>query len=232
MSRILLIEDEIGIGMTIKDRLSSEGHGVEIAEDGVAGYERASAGGIDLIVLDLMLPKKGGLEICRDMRRAGIFTPVLMLTAKGQLMDRVKGLRTGADDYLVKPFEMLELVARIEALLRRERLKAEADEGKLYEFGDVRVDSRQAAVFRAGQKLQLSAKEYLLLLYFVRHPQQALSRDRLLREVWKYRAELSTRTVDVHVGWLRQKIEQDSANPRWIVTRHGIGYIFDPEQEI
>ena len=138
MSRILLIEDEVGIRMTIEDRLKAEGYEVEVAEDGVNGYERACAGGIDLVVLDLMLPKKPGLDICRDLRGAGIVTPVLMLTAKGQVMDRVKGLRTGADDYLVKPFQMLELVARIEALLRRDRIKGGASEAKLYAFGDVR----------------------------------------------------------------------------------------------
>ena len=229
MSRILIIEDEIGIRMTIEDRLKSEGYDVEVAEDGAGGYDRACAGGIDLVVLDLMLPKKDGLDICRDLRSAGIVTPVLMLTAKGQVMDRVKGLRTGADDYLVKPFQMLELVARVEALLRRDRIKGGASEAKGYEIGDVQVDSKQAAVIRGDENLQLSAKEYQLLLYFVQHPQQALSRDRLLREVWKYQAELSTRTVDVHVGWLRQKIEDDSRNPRWIITRHGIGYIFDPK---
>ena len=225
MSRILLVEDEVGIRLTIEDRLRTDGFDVEIATDGLAGYDRACRGGIDLIVLDLMLPKKGGLDVCRDLRGAGIVTPVLMLTARGQVMDRVKGLRTGADDYLVKPFQMLELVARIEALLRRDRIKGGVSEAKIYTFGEIRVDAKQAAVFQGDEQLQLSAKEYQLLLYFVQHPRQALSRDRLLREVWKYQAELSTRTVDVHVGWLRQKVEEDSRNPRWIVTRHGIGYI-------
>ena len=229
MSRILLVEDEVGIRMTVRDRLQAEGYEVETAEDGQAGYKRASQGGIDLIVLDLMLPRKPGLEICRDLREDGIATPVLMLTAKGQLMDRVEGLRTGADDYLVKPFEMLELVARIEAILRRDRMKAGAGTGAIHRFGGVRLDAKQAAVFRNGKQLQLSAKEYQLLLYFVQHPRETLTRDVLLREVWKYRAGLSTRTVDVHVGWLRQKIEADPKKPAWIVTRHGIGYIFDPE---
>lgn len=229
MSRILLIEDEVGIRITVRDRLEAEGHEVETAEDGLEGYERALRGGLDLIVLDLMLPKKPGLEVCRDLRQNDIPTPVLMLTAKGQLMDRVEGLRTGADDYLVKPFEMLELVARIEAILRRERMSS-AEAAGIYRFGDIRVDAKQAAVFRAGVQLQLSAKEYHLLLYFVEHPLETLTRDVLLREVWNYRVELSTRTVDVHVGWLRQKIEAEPRNPRWIVTRHGLGYIFHPEQ--
>ena len=229
MSRVLLIEDEVGIRMTVQDRLEAEGYDIETAADGQEGYERALLGGIDLIVLDLMLPGKPGLDVCRDLRADGIPTPVLMLTAKGQLEDRVAGLRTGADDYLVKPFEMLELVARIEAMLRRDKMKGNSGTGGIYRFGDVRLDARQAAVFRRGKQLQLSAKEYQLLLYFVRHRREALTRDVLLQKVWKYRVGLSTRTVDVHVGWLRQKIEEEPRRPRWIVTRHGIGYIFDPE---
>ena len=229
MPQILLVEDEVGIRMTVQDRLVAEGYEVETAADGRAGFERARQGGIDLIVLDLMLPGKPGLEVCRDLRSEGIPTPVLMLTAKVQLMDRVEGLRTGADDYLVKPFEMLELLARVEAILRRDRMKGGTETATIHRFGDVRLDAKQAAVFRNGKQMQLSAKEYQLLLYFVRHPRETLTRDVLLREVWKYRAGLSTRTVDVHVGWLRQKIEADPKKPRWIVTRHGIGYIFDPE---
>ena len=229
MSRVLLIEDEVGIRVTVQDRLEAEGYDIETAADGQEGYERALLGGIDLIVLDLMLPGKPGLDVCRDLRADGIPTPVLMLTAKGQLEDRVAGLRTGADDYLVKPFEMLELVARIEAMLRRDKMKGNSGTGGIYRFGEVRLDARQAAVFRRGKQLQLSAKEYQLLLYFVRHRREALTRDVLLQKVWKYRVGLSTRTVDVHVGWLRQKIEEEPRKPRWIVTRHGIGYIFDPE---
>ena len=229
MAKVLLIEDEVGIRMTVGDRLRSEGYEVQEAADGLAGYECGCRGGVDLIVLDLMLPNKPGLEVCRDLRAEGISTPLLMLTAKGQVMDKVKGLRTGADDYVVKPFEMMELLARIEALLRRDRITAARAELQTYRFGDVRVDAKQAAVFRNGEQLQLSAKEYHLLLYFVQHPRRTLSRDELLCEVWKYRAGLSTRTVDVHVGWLRQKVEKNSRKPRWIVTRHGLGYIFDPE---
>ncbi len=229
MPRVLLIEDEVGIRITVEDRLRAEGYEVETAEDGLRGYERALAGGVDLIVLDLMLPKKPGLEVCKQLRDKGVATPLLMLTAKGQLTDRVKGLRTGADDYLVKPFEMLELVARVEAILRRDRASAGSSRNRTFRFGDTVVDAIQSAVFRDGNRLQLSAKEFQLLLYFVRHPRETLTRDVLLREVWKYRAGLSTRTVDVHVGWLRHKIEEDPKKPRWIVTRHGLGYIFDPE---
>ena len=229
MARVLLIEDEAGIRITVEDRLRAEGHQVETAEDGLHGYERAREGGIDAIVLDLMLPKKPGIEVCEDLRKEGITTPVLMLTAKGQLTDRVKGLRTGADDYVVKPFEMLELVARVEALLRRDLMSSGAGSAQTYRFGDTVVDVKQSAAFRNGTRLKISAKEYQLLLYFVQHPRQTLTRDVLLREVWQYRSGLSTRTVDVHVGWLRQKVEEDPKSPRWIVTRHGLGYIFDPD---
>ncbi|MDE0102073.1 MAG: response regulator transcription factor [Bryobacterales bacterium] len=230
MAHLLLIEDEVGIQVTIEDRLRSEGYSVESVADGRAGLERASGGGIDLIVLDRMLPSLGGLQICKELRSAGIATPVLMLTAKGQLTDRVSGLRAGADDYLVKPFQMEELVARIEALLRRDRMRATAHSPPEYRFGEIRISPKEASVFRSGQRLQLSAKEYQLLLYLVQNPRRVLSRKELLREVWQYRAEISTRTVDVHVGWLRQKVELDPRRPRWIVTRHGIGYIFDPTE--
>ncbi len=227
VERILLIEDEVGLRMTVEDRLRAEGYQLQTAADGLYGYELALEGESDLIVLDLMLPKKHGLDICRDLRERGIPTPVLMLTARGQLTDRVRGLKLGADDYLVKPFEMVELLARIDAILRRERLHSRGAR-QTYEFGDAIVDLRQSAVFKGGRRLRISAKEFDLLLYFIRHRRQTLSRDNLLCNVWHYKTGLSTRTVDVHVGSLRQKIEEDPTEPRWIVTRHGIGYIFDP----
>lgn len=227
--RVLIVEDEAGIRLTLADRLRSEGYAVETVADGQAAYERAGEGGLDLIVLDWMLPGRPGLDVCRNLRDDGVSTPVLMLTAKGQLADRVNGLRGGADDYLVKPFEMPELLARVEAVLRRSKIQDDADDSAVYRFGEFRVDAKQSAAFRNGKQIQLSSKEYQLLLYFVQHRRKALSRKVLLREVWQYQATLTTRTVDVHVGWLRQKIEQDPRTPRWIVTRHGVGYIFDPE---
>jgi len=228
-ARVLIVEDEAGIRLTLADRLRSEGYAVETVTDGQAGYERANEGGLDLILLDWMLPGKPGIEVCRDLREDGVSTPVLMLTAKGQLDDRVNGLRTGADDYLVKPFEMPELLARVDAVLRRSKTPIDASDRLEYRFGEFRVDAQQSAVFRNGTQLALSLKEYQLLLYFVLHRRKALSRTVLLREVWNYQATLTTRTVDVHVGWLRQKIETDPRSPRWIVTRRGLGYIFDPE---
>lgn len=225
--KILLVEDEIGIRITLSDRLRLEGYEVETAEDGEQGLKRARQGEFNLLILDIMLPKVNGLDLCRNIRQLGIGTPVIMLTAKGQMVDKVIGLKLGADDYLTKPFDTLELLARIEALLRRSASPPEPGPGGC-EFGDFKLDSRRTEVTCAGESLMLSAKEYQLLLYFTQHPDTTLSREVLLREVWGYQAMPSTRTVDVHVAWLRQKLEDDPKKPRWITTIHGLGYRFSP----
>jgi len=222
--RILIIEDEAGLRLTLSDRLRSEGYEVDTASDGNSGYEKALAGGYDLILLDVMMPGKNGFDVCRDLRQQSVSTPVLMLTARGQTIDKVLGLKIGADDYLTKPFETMELLARIEALLRRR--PAAGAEASFAEFGDIRVDFKSTEVRRRGELLQLSAKEFQLLRYFVEHPGETLSRDQLLHEVWGYESMPSTRTVDVHVAWLRQKVEADPKNPVMIVTVHGMGYKF------
>jgi two-component system alkaline phosphatase synthesis response regulator PhoP len=222
--RILLVEDEPGLRLTLQDRLQAEGYGVETASEGDEGFAKASGGGFDLIILDVMLPNRGGIDICRDLRQAGHHTPILMVTARSQTVDKVLGLKIGADDYLTKPFEMLELLARIEALLRRAAPRRTASAG--YEFGKVRIDFRSTEVTRNGELLNLSAKEFQLLRYFIEHDRETLSRETLLQRVWGYQSTPSTRTVDVHVAWLRQKIEDDSKNPRWILTVHGMGYKF------
>jgi two-component system, OmpR family, alkaline phosphatase synthesis response regulator PhoP len=223
--RILLVEDEPGLRLTLTGRLASEGYVVEQAADGETGLLRACAESFDLIVLDVMLPDRSGFEVCRDLRRRGIDTPVLMLTARGEVEDRVLGLRLGADDYLVKPFAMSELLARVEARLRRETAPPrEPPEG--YRFGEVEVDFRRAEVSRAGQPVSLSAKEFQLLCYLIRQRGATLSRDQLLNEVWGYDAMPSTRTVDVHVAWLRRKLEPNPRHPQYILTVHGLGYKF------
>ena len=223
--RILLVEDEPGLRLTLSGRLASEGHVVEQAADGETGLARASSEPFDLVVLDVMLPDRSGFEVCRDLRKRGVETPVLMLTARGQVEDRVLGLRLGADDYLVKPFAMSELLARVEARLRREGgPPREPFEG--YRFGDVEVDFRKAEVQRAGQPLTLSAKEFQLLRYLIRQRGNTLSRDELLNEVWGYNAMPTTRTVDVHVAWLRRKLEPSPRRPQYILTVHGLGYKF------
>jgi two-component system, OmpR family, alkaline phosphatase synthesis response regulator PhoP len=223
--RILIVEDEPALRLSLSDRLRSEGYEVEVTGDGDNGFARARDEPFDLIVLDVMLPGRSGFDLCRDLRREGIETPVLMLTARGEVLDRVLGLKLGADDYLVKPFETLELLARIEALLRR----AQPDtEGGTFAFGDVRVDFRRVTVAREGEPVELSALEFRLLRYLIEHRGQVLGRDRLLDDVWGYETEVYSRTVDQHVATLRRKLEEDSRRPRHIVTVHGLGYKFVP----
>jgi two-component system alkaline phosphatase synthesis response regulator PhoP len=223
--RILVVEDESALRLALSDRLRSEGYEVEVAADGERGWASARQGGFDLLLLDVMLPGRSGFDLLRDLRREGVTAPVLMLTARGEVLDRVLGLKLGADDYLVKPFETAELLARIEALLRRAQPDTEAG---TFAFGDVRVDFRRVEVTRAGAAVELSALEFRLLRYFVEHRGEVLSRDRLLDEVWGYSAEVYSRTVDQHVATLRRKIEADPRRPRHIVTVHGLGYRFTP----
>ena len=224
--RILLVEDEPGLLMTLTDRLRSEGYTVETAADGEAGLARASGEQFDLLLLDVMLPRKNGFDVCRDLRQRGVQTPILMLTARGQVVDKVIGLKIGADDYVTKPFEMLELLARVEALLRRTPAPPSAETPEVYQFGSVRADFRRAEVVRDGARVELSAREFKLLQYLVAHRGATISRDELLNEVWGYDAMPSTRTVDVHVAWLRQKLEPNPHYPQFILTVHGLGYKF------
>ena len=224
-ARLLLVEDEPGLQLALSDRLSSEGYSVETAGDGPSAIARATGEPFDVIVLDVMLPGVDGFEVARTIRQQGVQTPILMLTARSEVVDRVIGLKLGADDYLTKPFETIELLARLEALLRR----APASSGvtlERYQFGDVTVDVRKAEVMLTGQPLVLAAKEFQLLRYFIEHRGATISRDELLHQVWGYQATPSTRTVDVHVAWLRQKIEPNPRVPRYILTVHGLGYKF------
>ena len=226
--RLLLVEDEPGLVMTMTDRLELEGYEVESVTDANSALQTASSNNYDAILLDVMLPGGTGFDVCRTLRQRGVQTPILMLTARGQVIDRVVGLKLGADDYLVKPFEMAELLARIEALLRRTSTSAipAGASAESYRFGDISVDFRRAEVTKGGQKLELSAREFKLLRYFIEHRGAALTRDELLNEVWGYNAMPSTRTVDVHVAWLRQKLEDNPRHPEYIHTVHGLGYKF------
>jgi two-component system, OmpR family, alkaline phosphatase synthesis response regulator PhoP len=222
--RVLLVEDEPGLVLTLTDRLRSEGYEVASAADGPSGLTRAVQEAWDVVLLDVMLPGLSGFDVCRELRQKGVRTPVIMLTARGQIVDKVVGLKLGADDYLTKPFDMLELLARIEVQLRR--ASAVAAGAPQYRFGDVVVDVRKAEVTRAGAVVELSAREFLLLKCFLEHRDETLTRDRLLNEVWGYHAMPSTRTVDVHVAWLRQKVEPNPRHPQYIQTVHGLGYRF------
>ena len=222
--RILLVEDEPGLVLTLRDRLTREGYAVDISADGESGLQRAAGEAFDLVLLDVMLPRLGGFDVLKELRKRGIDTPVIMLTARGQVVDKVVGLKLGADDYVTKPFEMVELLARIEAKLRRAPITPHPTEG--YQFGEVRVDFRRAELTKAGGPLELSAREFQLLKYFIEHRGATLTREELLNEVWGYNAMPSTRTVDVHVAWLRQKIEPNPRHPQFILTVHGMGYKF------
>jgi two-component system, OmpR family, alkaline phosphatase synthesis response regulator PhoP len=224
--KILVVEDEAGLRLTLGDRLRNEGYQVTVAPNGIEGFRLATSDCPDMLVLDLMLPGKSGLEVCRDLRQGGSMVPILMLTAKDQTIDKVVGLKLGADDYLTKPFEMQELLARIEALLRRASAITRSGLQKT-QFGPFVLDYRRMEVFRDSEQLALSAKEFQLLGYFIEHRNELLSRERLLEEVWGYDSSLNTRTVDVHVAWLRKKLEDDAKNPRWILTVHGQGYRFE-----
>ncbi len=225
MERILLVEDEADLRMTLCDRLKAEGYVAEAAADGEEGLRKGTQNSYDLIILDVMMPKKNGFDVCRDIRNAGIVSPIIMLTARGQLVDKVLGLKIGADDYLTKPFEILELLARIEAHIRRGAAPSPKDSAVL-QFGPIRIDLKGTTVFRNGKVVPLSAREFRLLRYFAQNPGTTLSREVLLKEVWGYNEDTFTRTVDVHVGSLRQKLESDPKQPSMIVTVPGLGYKF------
>jgi len=226
--RVLIVEDDAGLVMALTDLLCSEGYVVEAARDGLEGLERATVSRFELVILDVMLPGKSGFDVCRDLRQRGIETPILMLTARGQVIDKVLGLKLGADDYLTKPFEPLELLARLEALLRRRQTASVSAEklGDMFSFGSVEVDFRSTEVRCREKIVELSAREFQLLRYFITNRGATLSRGQLLREVWGYEAGILTRTVDVHVGLLRHKLEDDAKNPRHFLTMRGHGYKF------
>jgi len=222
-ANILLVEDEEALRMTLGDRLHSEGYAVDYAFDGEEGLKKATHLPFDLIILDVMLPRKSGFDVCRDIRQAGLITPILMLTARGQTLDKVLGLKLGADDYLTKPFEMIELTARVEALLRRAPAKS-PDQQQVYHVGPLQIDVRGTTVSRDGKPVRLSAREFQLLRYLVERQGATLSRDQILKDVWGYSEETFTRTVDVHVASLRQKLEKDPKQPELILTIQGLGY--------
>ena len=226
--RILIVEDEAGLRLTLSDRLKAEGYNVQTADNGIEGYRLAGNRSFDLIILDLMLPGKTGFDVCRDLRANGFYQPVLMLTARGEVTDKVVGLKLGADDYLTKPFEMIELLARVEALLRRTQIliRPGGHPDDAYRFDDIAINFKRAEVMKNDELLDLSAQEFRLLQYLVLHPGDTISRQQLLDEVWGYQTMPSTRTVDVHIAWLRQKIEQNPRHPSRILTVYKLGYKF------
>lgn len=225
MSKILIIEDEPRMVEALGDAF--EHHGFEVCSsfDGEEGLKLALSGTPDLIVLDLMLPKKDGIEVCRDLRAKGINTPIIMLTARSEEPDRVAGLELGADDYVTKPFSVRELVARVKAILRR--AGGPEKTGDQVQIGKVTVDLKKYVVHREGFELPLTDHEARLLRYFLAHSEEVIPRDRLLDEIWGYDSYPTTRTVDTFIYRLRQKIEADPQKPRHLVTVHGVGYRFE-----
>jgi len=225
VTRILVAEDEPGIALGLEDDLRLEGWNVEMVGDGPSAAKRAREERFDLILLDVMLPGKDGFDVCRELRKAGVQTPIIMLTAKGQEAEKVLGLDLGADDYVTKPFSPKELRARIRAALRRKSDAPESSE--VYRFGDVEVDSARCELRRAGAVVETTATEFKLLSAFVRNRGRALSREKLLDEAWGQGTFLTDRVVDNHVVALRRKIEADPAEPRYLVSVRGVGYRFD-----
>ena len=225
MERILIIEDELPMRTALADVLAAENHRVLTAPDGESGLERALAEKPDLILLDIMMPKLDGYAVCAELRRLGNPVPILMLTAKGQVEDRVTGLDAGADDYLVKPFSTEELLARVRAMLRRAHRQTQA--AATLVLGETRIDLAKQTAVRGRKTLHLTAKEFSMLHLMAETPGEPVSRERFLDAVWGYTAFPTTRTVDNHIASLRAKIEQDPETPRWIKTVHGVGYKLD-----
>jgi len=226
---ILIVEDENELCMTLGDRLISEGYNVDFAPDGDSGLEKATQLPFDLIVLDIMLPNRSGLDVCTEIRRAGFTYPILLLTARSQIFDKVIGLKMGADDYVTKPFDTFELMARIEALLRRTQLQTRNNGGNHrdnIQCGPLIMDVRKVKVTHHGETINLTSREFQLLRYLMEHQEVTVSRDELLQEVWGHRSSMLTRTVDVHIASLRQKLEESPKNPQIILTIPGIGYRF------
>jgi DNA-binding response OmpR family regulator len=224
MAKILIVEDEPKMVAGLRDNFEYEGFDVITAHDGMEGLERALATSPDLIVLDVMMPKMSGLDVCRKLKMKRPSIPIIMLTARGQEVDKVVGLELGADDYVTKPFSIRELLARVKAVLRRSHTLPQ-DQDR-YTFGDIEVDMHTCRVTKDGKELEFTSKEYELLKYFLCNPGQNLSRERLLDEVWGYEVNTNTRTVDAHLVRLRQKLERIPEQPRFFLTVHGTGYKF------
>ena len=224
MAKVLIIEDEPNMILGLKDSCEYEGYEVAVARNGKEGLEKASTEKPDIILLDVMLPVMSGIDVCRTLRRRGIETPIVMLTARSQETDKVVGLEVGADDYVTKPFSIRELLARIRAHLRR--AAKQVVEVESFTFGDVELNFKKYVARKGGQALDLSAREFEILRYLIRHQGEIVTRDQLLDEVWGYESSPVTRTVDNHIARLRQKIEADPSEPKHIITVHRLGYRF------
>lgn len=227
MKRVLIVEDDEAMSVALRDGFQYEGYNVTVAKDGEAGLQHATDDQPDLILLDVMLPKMTGLDICKHLRGSGNDVPIIMLTARGQEIDKVLGLKLGADDYITKPFGFMELLARAEAVLRRARVPAmAASTPDTYRFGDVAIDFKRHEARKGSQPIELSPREFQLLAYFIQHRGEIVTRETLLDAVWDYNAIPFTRTVDMHIAKLRKKVEDNPSDPKHIVTVHRLGYKF------
>jgi DNA-binding response OmpR family regulator len=224
MRKVLIVEDDQAMAVALRDGFTYEGYAVHVARDGAAGLRMAEERSHDLVILDVMLPRMSGLDVCRQLRSSGNETPIIMLTARGQEIDKVLGLKTGADDYVTKPFSFLELMARVEAVLRRTSKSTEAVEQ--VSFGDIEMNFKSFEASKGGRALELSPREFKMMKYFVEHRGEVVTRDQLLDHVWGYEGLPLTRTVDMHIAKLRQKIEDTPSDPRHVITVHRVGYKF------
>ncbi len=224
MRRVLLVEDDQMMAIALRDGLESEGYQAEVAENGNTGFRMASEKNYDLIILDLMLPKLSGYDVCKKLRASNNTVPLIMLTARSLDVEKVQGLKLGADDYITKPFSLMELFARMEAVLRRSTRQVEPPD--CYQFDDISLDFKRYQATKGGKPLELSPREFRILKFFIEHRGQVVSRDRLLDGVWSHDSFPSTRTVDTHIAKVRQKIEERSDNPQYLITVHGVGYKF------
>jgi DNA-binding response OmpR family regulator len=222
--RVLIVEDDQAMAVALRDGFEYEGYAVQVARDGFAGLKLAAERELDLIILDVMLPKMSGFDLCKQLRNTGNATPIIMLTARGQEIDKVVGLKIGADDYVTKPFSFMELMARVEALLRRTHRQIEAADD--FRFGDLAVNFKKFEVTKAGVPLEMSPREFNILKFFIEHRGEVITRDQLLDSVWGYGSFPLTRTVDMHIAKLRQKIEETPSDPKHIITVHRVGYKF------
>jgi two-component system, OmpR family, alkaline phosphatase synthesis response regulator PhoP len=228
VSRILLVEDNADLAFGLRNNLEIEGHNVEVSPDGPSGLDRAKETSPDLVILDLMLPKLDGFHVLRLLRECGFAAPILILTARGEETDKVRGLRLGGDDYVTKPFGLMELLARVEALLRRGASHGLVPVDEVFRFGDVELRPGSRTVLKGGRPVDLAPKELDLLLALWHRRGDVVSRNELLRSVWSYSDEAVTRTVDTHVGELRRKLEDEPSAPRYILTVHKSGYRLQP----
>lgn len=224
MRKVLIVEDDQAMAVALRDGFTYEGYAVHVARDGAAGLRMAEERSHDLVILDVMLPRMSGLDVCRQLRSSGNDTPIIMLTARGQEIDKVLGLKTGADDYVTKPFSFLELMARVEAVLRRTSKSPEPVEQ--VSFGDVEMNFKTFEASKGGRALELSPREFKMMKYFVEHRGEVVTRDQLLDHVWGYEGLPLTRTVDMHIAKLRQKIEDTPSDPHHVITVHRVGYKF------